>query len=220
VNAEGYHPWEASDLVPAPGPEVVDVRLTPDEGVYATLDLIIHDETGAPVTVLMIGRAMSAQRHHSRDGRYELTMPAGSHSIELDTPSDQILLYKREWVPSMHGPDSFPRAHVWLPKTIEVVLERGARETLRVTMQRAALIWIRDEPKGSFSKVRVLRGEKVAVGRPQELYEDKGLVAVVPPGDYVVEGVAGDLVKRVEVRAEAAEVVDVLLKAEGKSAGG
>jgi hypothetical protein len=244
VEAEGYAPCEGLEVIagPAPGPQVVEVRLTPDESVYATLDLVIHDETGAPVTVLMIGRAGAARRQHSRDGRYELTMPAGSHRIGLDAPSDQILLYKREWIPSEYSPDSFVRTHAWLPKTIEVALERGERKTVEVAMQRAALIWIRDEPKGSFSKVRILRGEEGqrpeipacpegtvsdlhalvlnAVGRPRELYDEKGLVAVVPPGDYIVEGMAGDVVKRVEVRAEAAEVAEVVLKAQGRSAGG
>lgn len=88
-------------------------------------------------------------------------------------------------------------------------------EIEEIATRRTTLIWIRERPPGAFTRIRLLRrGREVAELRP--LRENKGLVAVVAPRAYVVEGSAGDLVKRVEVSAEAMRVAEVLLDAFGK----
>lgn len=101
-----------------------------------------------------------------------------------------------------------------MPLELDIVLPRGGRVTKAVTIQRAALIWVREEPRGAFSAVRFLRDDTTEVeGALQNLYEGKGLVAAVEPGTYTVEGRAGREVVKVEVAGKAAEVAEVWLRA-------
>jgi hypothetical protein len=195
------------------GMQELVVRFRPEAGGMADLELLVRDDVGQPAFPLMIGRSTSARRHSPEDGRYVLRVPAGAQTIELRSPSDQILLFKREWTPSMHDPDDFPPARAYLPQDVEVNLPRGGRVAKEVTVKRAALIWVRHEPGDVFSRIRVLRQGAEVEHALQDLYEDKGLVAAVEPGGYRVEGAAEGAVVGVEVTANAAEVTEVWLRA-------
>lgn len=194
--------------------EELTVGFRREAGSMADLELLVRDDAGAPAFPLMAGRSHSSRRYCPEDGRYVLKVPAGTQRIELRSPGDQILLFKREWIPSMHDPDDFPAARAYLPCDIEIEIPRGGRAIREVTVQRAALIWVRQEPKGAFSGVRLLRGDTEVKHALRGLYEDKGLVAAVEPGTYTVEGRAGETVVKVEVAAEAAKVAEVWLRAE------
>jgi len=216
LEAEGYLAPDPVAVVVRRGLRQQDVEIvfTPDAGGRPELELIVRDETGNPAFPLMLGWGYHFQRYSSRDGRYILEVPAGRKRIELSSPGDQILLFKPEWMPSMYGPEAFRPTRAYLPLDVDVDLPGGGRVTREVTLQRAALIWARQEPKDAFGAVRLLRD-----GEPVEhpfwyLYEEKGLVAAVEPGGYVVEGRLGEKADRVEVRAEAATVKEVWLRAE------
>lgn len=194
-----------------PGRQKVTLPFRRDVGSISLLELRVRDDSGQPAYPLMIGRPLAGMtREDSRDGRYALRLPAGRQTVRVESPAEQRMLFAREWVPSSLNPDEHVGARVYLPTDLEVEVPRGGRIAHDVTMQRAAFVWIRQEPSDAFSQIRLLRG-----GREwgaYELYEGKGLAAAVEPGTYTVEGRAGDNVVSAEVTAGAAEVAEVWLR--------
>jgi hypothetical protein len=109
---------------------------------------------------------------------------------------------------------------------VQVEVPGGGRVTHEVTVRRAALIWVRHEAastrprtrppeEGVKHGVRLFKDGKEIEYAFWDLYEDKGLVAAVEPGDYVVQGPVGAETVKVEVVARAAEVAEVSLRAGG-----
>jgi hypothetical protein len=196
------------------GSQKITIEFRPEQIAHATLTLVARDDAGRAVFPLMIGRMWSSSRHNSEEGRYVLQLPAGRHEIQLRSPSDQVLLYKREWIPSMHDPEDFAGARVWLPETVEVDLARGAHVTRHVTMQRGGLIWLRQQPKNAFADVRLVPDEFTPFLRFRHLYEGMGRVALVAPGRYRVEGRSRDKTVSATVEVTAEEVAEVWLRRE------
>jgi hypothetical protein len=217
VEAEGY--VEPRPLIVdanrEPGPQELTIELEPDAGVYARLTLAVTDDAGHAVEPLMIERASATGRRHSRSGRYTLRAPAGVHEIELRSPSDQVLLYRREWYPKGVDDERPEVERVWLPKTITVELERGANVTRQVEMQRAGLIWVREKPDVEVRLLRVCRDGETVTDDLYALYGEKGRVAVVAPGTYTVRAVCDDMPCEVSVAVAAEKVVEVELPPDG-----
>jgi hypothetical protein len=215
ATAEAYEPPEPLHGVAnrEPGLQEMTLKFRREPGGFAALELLVRDDLGAPATPLMVGPFHSLSRMGPEDGRYVLKLPAGDQRVRLCSPGDQILLFKPEWIPSMHDPDDFPPARAYLPLSIEADLPRGGRVVRELTIQRAALIWVQQEPKGAFPTIRLLRGGTEVEHALRDLYEEKGLVAAVEPGTYTVEGTTGERVARIEVAAEPARVAEVWLRA-------
>jgi hypothetical protein len=214
AGAEGYfeRPGLSIAVNREPGDQMVTFELEPDVGNLATLTLVVRDDAGNPVGPLMVERYMGTRRRNSPVGKYVLTLPAGSHEITLRPPSDQVVLYRKEWYSKHQSPDLPEVDRVWLPKTVRVKLERGASVKREITMQRAGLIWIRTKPGSQLTDLGVFQ-RKHTVERPLwSLYENKGDVALVKPGDCEVRASRGWQASfRVEVSVKAEEVATVWL---------
>jgi hypothetical protein len=217
VKIEGYLPPEPLKVAVnrEPGRQEATLAFRRDVGGMAVVELTVLDDEGQPVYPLMVGRPLAGiRREENHDGRYVVRLPAGKHTVWLKSPSDQYMLFTREWVASNLDPSDYADARAYLCTSLDVEVPRDGRVTREVRMQRAAFIWIRQEPAGAFEDVRVLRGETEMKGATFELYEDRGLAAQLEPGTYVVEGRAGGKIVRVEVAARAAEVAEAWLRAE------
>jgi len=114
----------------------------------------------------------------------------------------------------LRAPDDFPPARAYLPLDVRVEIPRGGRVTKEVTVQRAALIWVRQEPKGAFNGIRLMWGDAEVEYALRDLYEDKGLVAAIEPGTYTVEGRVDARALKIPVETKAAEVAEVWLRAD------
>ena len=158
ARADGYADADPVAVLAGGGVEdrEVVVHLRRDAGRFGEIVLTVRDETGAPAFPLMLGRGSSGARHESADGRYVLSVPGGKQSIGIRSPTDQVLLFKREWMPSVHGQEGWEPAHAYLPVQIEIEVPLGGRVVREVTVRRAALLWVRQEPKGVFADVRLL----------------------------------------------------------------
>jgi len=132
VHAAGYDPVEglAVDVPTGADAFAVDVELSPDPGVFGTVDLVVTDETGAPVTELVWGLS----RLQGPDGRYSLRLVAGTHRVRLESPPEQP---------------------VWLPVEIEITIMRGGHITREVRMRRGGCIRAYCEPAGAFTDFAV-----------------------------------------------------------------
>lgn len=198
-----------------PGCQEAALAFRSDVGAISVLELTVLDDLGRPVYPLMVGRTLAGMvRLEDHAGHYSLGLPAGVQTVHLESPSDQLMLFTREWVPSSLDPDGYADARAYLPVSFDVDVPRGDRLMREIRMQRAAFIWIRSAPTAAFGSVRVLHGETEMKGAIYELYEERGLAAAVQPGNYTVEGRAGEKTVRVAVVAKEAEVAEVWLRAE------
>ena len=214
VEVEGYHRPEPF-LVAAnrePGSQDVVVRLGRDPDAFAELELVVRDDIGAPAFPLWVGTARGVKKLSAADGRYVLRLAAGSQRITLSSSHEQTLRFRREWCGDQ--PEAIGPSGAYIQQDLAVDLPRGGRITRGVTLQRAAVIWVRWDPEDDFSDIRLFQGsaEKRAL---MGLGEGMGIVAAVEPGAYTVEGRVGEKVVTVDVATKAAEVAEVWLRAEG-----
>lgn len=225
AHAEGYLTNESAGIAVSrdPGRQDVNVTFRRDSEGSGAVELSVVDEIGDPVFPLMIGRlGVGMRREDNRDGRYAQQVPAGRQSVRLESPGDYVRMFTREW---RDGPGDYAGVRAYLPVDVDVDVPRGGRIARPVKMQRAALIWVRQEiqsarPRARILKeavedgVRLFRGEKEIDVAFRRLDESRGFVAAVEPGEYLVKGSVGAEIVQAEVVAKAAEVAEVWLRAE------
>jgi hypothetical protein len=183
------------------------------------VELTVVDETNEPVHPLIIGRALAGgHREEQLDGHYAVAVPAGDQVLRLESPKDHRLGL-------LPGDDENGdvAARAYLPVDVRVHVPRAGRIVRAVQMRRAALIWVRQGAKSTRPGARTLaeataggarlfRAGTEIEGAFHRLDEDSGLVALVEPGEYVVQGPVGTGIMNAEVVAKAAEVTEVWLR--------
>jgi hypothetical protein len=204
------------------------VRFRHDPDGLAELVLVVTDDTGAPAAPLMVKHGQHWQLLSVASGRYVLKIPAGAQRIGLGSPKEEVLRFKREWARPAAEPGRFEPGHPYLSQEFDVDLPRGGRVTRQVTVQRAAVIWVRQDPEACIS-ARLWRGDTEVEDVFEVLPQPMGLAAAVEPATYVVEGRVGKVVQdgpyetrfeygpepvRVAVEARTGEVAEVWLRAE------